>query len=78
MAMKHPWIQRLVAIVAITCLWAGSALAAPPAAGFQPEVKFARVGDIRIAYYTRGQGEPLLMINGIPNDFRVPRQTIER
>jgi hypothetical protein len=59
MAMKHPWIQRLVAIVAIVCLWAGSALAAPPPAGFRPEVKFAQVGDIRMAYYTRGQGEPL-------------------
>ncbi|MCS5698884.1 alpha/beta hydrolase [Cyanobium sp. FGCU-52] len=62
--MKHPWIQRLVVIVAIACLWAGSALAAPAPAGFRPEVKFAQVGDIRMAYYTRGQGEPLLMING--------------
>ena len=62
--MKHPWMQRLVAIVAITCLWAGSALAAPPPAGFRPEVKFAQVGDIRMAYDTKGQGEPLLMING--------------
>jgi len=49
MAMKHPWIQRHVAIVTITCLWAGSALAAAPATGFRPEVKFARVGDIRMA-----------------------------
>jgi pimeloyl-ACP methyl ester carboxylesterase len=64
MVMKHSWIHRLVAIVAITCLWADSALAAQPPAGFRPEVKFARVGDIRMAYYTRGQGDPLLMING--------------
>lgn len=62
--MKHPWIQRVVVVVAIVCQWAGSALAAPTPAGFRPEVKFAQVGDIRMAYYTRGRGEPLLMING--------------
>lgn len=28
------------------------------------EVKTAQVGDVKIAYHTRGQGEPLLMING--------------
>ncbi len=33
-------------------------------AQFKPEVKFAQVGDVQLAYYTRGQGEPLLMING--------------
>ena len=30
----------------------------------KPEVKYAQVGDVKLAYYTRGQGEPLLMING--------------
>lgn len=33
-------------------------------AGFKPEVKFAQVGDVKLAYYIRGEGEPLLMING--------------
>lgn len=30
----------------------------------KPEVKFAQVGEVKLAYYTKGQGEPLLMING--------------
>lgn len=33
-------------------------------AQFKPEVKFAQVGDIQLAYYVRGKGEPLVMING--------------
>lgn len=33
-------------------------------AQFKAEVKTVDVGDIKIAYYIRGQGEPLLMING--------------
>lgn len=34
------------------------------AADFKPEIKYAEVNDVKLAYYTRGQGEPLLMING--------------
>ena len=30
----------------------------------KPEIKYAQIGDVKLAYYTRGQGEPLLMING--------------
>jgi pimeloyl-ACP methyl ester carboxylesterase len=30
----------------------------------QVEVKHVQVGDVKIAYYTRGQGEPMLMIAG--------------
>ena len=33
-------------------------------AEFKPEVKFAQVGDVKLAYYIRGEGEPLLLING--------------
>ncbi len=33
-------------------------------AQFTAEVKTVEVGDIKIAYYIRGQGKPLLMING--------------
>lgn len=33
-------------------------------AEFKPDVQFAQVDDVKLAYYTRGQGEPLLMING--------------
>lgn len=31
---------------------------------FKAEVKYAQVGDVKLAYYIRGTGEPLLMING--------------
>lgn len=30
----------------------------------KPEVKYVQVGDVQLAYYTLGQGDPLLMING--------------
>lgn len=33
-------------------------------AAFKPEVKMIEIDDVKIAYYTRGQGEPLFMING--------------
>lgn len=33
-------------------------------AQFKPEVKMIEVNGIKIAYYTRGQGAPLFMING--------------
>jgi pimeloyl-ACP methyl ester carboxylesterase len=35
-----------------------------PASTFKAEVKYAQVGDVKLAYYIRGTGEPLLMING--------------
>ena len=47
-------------LVVFLCLGLRSTLHAQ----FKPEVKFAQVGDVQLAYYTRGQGEPLLMING--------------
>lgn len=28
------------------------------------EVKYAQVGEVKLAYYTRGQGEPMILING--------------
>lgn len=31
---------------------------------FKAEVKYAQVGDVKLAYYTRGEGKPLVMING--------------
>lgn len=30
----------------------------------EPDVKYVEVGDVKLAYYTRGQGKPLVMING--------------
>lgn len=34
------------------------------AAQFKPEIKYAQVGEVKLAYYTRGKGEPMLMIMG--------------
>jgi pimeloyl-ACP methyl ester carboxylesterase len=31
---------------------------------FKPEVRYAQVGEIKLAYYIRGEGQPLVMING--------------
>lgn len=33
-------------------------------ADFKPYIKFAEVNDVKLAYYIRGEGEPLLLING--------------
>lgn len=33
-------------------------------AQFKPEIKTIEVDEVKIAYYTRGQGKPLFMING--------------
>ena len=33
-------------------------------AEFKPEVKFSEVNGVKLAYYIRGEGEPLLLING--------------
>jgi len=54
--MKH----TLLAIIAALC----AALPSPLHAEFKPEVKYAEVNDVKLAYYIRGEGEPLLMING--------------
>lgn len=38
--------------------------AAPEAAQASPEIKHVEVNGVKLAYYTRGQGRPLVMING--------------
>jgi pimeloyl-ACP methyl ester carboxylesterase len=51
-------------LLAITVALLCTALPSPLHAEFKPEIKYAQVGDVKLAYYTRGEGEPLLMING--------------
>lgn len=53
------WSRNLI-YVALFCISIGSSAHAQ----FTPEVKTIEVGDIKMAYYIRGQGKPLLMING--------------
>jgi pimeloyl-ACP methyl ester carboxylesterase len=60
-------IFKLVFVCFIAMLGAhtyAQASKAAPNAQIKPEIKYAQVGDVKLAYYTRGQGEPLLMING--------------
>jgi pimeloyl-ACP methyl ester carboxylesterase len=55
-------MKRTLPALTFALLCAG--LPSPLHAGFKPEIKYAQVGDVKLAYYTRGEGEPLLMING--------------
>ncbi len=48
-------------LLAAVALCAGSAAAE---AGFRPKIKHAEVNGVSLAYYMRGHGKPLLMING--------------
>lgn len=55
------------AVLACSLIAAAFAFTASPAAadaGFKPEIKYAEVNGVKLAYYTRGSGKPLLMING--------------
>ena len=56
-------MKRLLPALAVFLLCAGfhSTL---HAADFKPEIKYAEVNDVKLAYYIRGEGEPLLLING--------------
>ncbi|MBU3666790.1 MAG: alpha/beta hydrolase [Chthoniobacterales bacterium] len=51
----------LLAAIALLC---AAGLPSPLHADFKPEIKYAEVNDVKLAYYIRGEGEPLLMING--------------
>jgi len=53
------WTQRLLS-VAMLCI----GLSTGAHAEFKAEVKTVTVGDVKLAYYIRGEGKPLVMING--------------
>lgn len=36
----------------------------PADAAFKPKIQYVQVGDVKLAYYVRGKGKPLVMING--------------
>lgn len=56
---KLSWRVLAFGVAAVLAGFATSAQA-----GFKAEVKYADVGEIKMAYYTRGQGDPLIMIMG--------------
>ena len=57
-------MQITGALAAFAAVALSGGLALPAHAAFKAEVKYAEVGDIKMAYYTRGQGEPMIMIMG--------------
>ena len=60
--MSRNYLRRTVLTLTATFLVAG--VIAPSEASSKVKIQFAQVGDIKMAYYTRGQGEPLFLING--------------
>jgi len=61
--MRRAFLKHCFLALAGVGLYAG--VGSPlQAAAFQAEVKYAQVGDVKLAYYVRGQGKPLVMING--------------
>ena len=63
--MNHHFIGiRTFAGLSFVFLLALFGFADPAQAQFKAEVKYAQVGEVRLAYYTRGQGDPMILING--------------
>jgi pimeloyl-ACP methyl ester carboxylesterase len=59
--MKSKIMNLLLAFLA-GIVWTLSPAAAQTRS--TPKIQFAQVGEIKMAYYTRGKGEPLFLING--------------
>ncbi len=55
------WIRNFFISITALCLITSHASVS---AQEKPVIKYAEVDGVKLAYYTRGQGEPLLMING--------------
>lgn len=53
------WTYRL-----LSTLFLSISICSSVHAQFKADVKTINVGDVKLAYYIRGQGEPLIMING--------------
>jgi pimeloyl-ACP methyl ester carboxylesterase len=50
--------------LAIGVIGLSAAMHTPLAAASGPQVQFVEVGDVKLAYYVRGEGKPLVLING--------------
>lgn len=51
-------------LLALSVAFVAASINPPADAIAKVKVQFAQVGDIKMAYYTRGQGQPLFLING--------------
>lgn len=58
--MKRAFLRT--GILAVTI--AGLVAMTYASANAEPEVKYAQVGDVKLAYYVRGEGKPLVLVNG--------------
>ncbi|MFM8795063.1 MAG: alpha/beta hydrolase [Acidimicrobiales bacterium] len=61
--MRRDFLKHRFLALAAVGLCAGCSRP-PDQPAFRAEVKYAQVGDVKLAYYTRGEGKPLVMING--------------
>ena len=48
----------------VATLFISLSLSIPAQAQEKPEVKYAQVGDVKLAYYLKGQGDPMILIMG--------------
>ncbi|QWD64052.1 alpha/beta fold hydrolase [Polynucleobacter sp. MWH-UH2A] len=63
--MNHYFIGiRTLVGLSFVLLLVSFGFAGPVQAQFKAEVKYAQVGEVRLAYYTRGQGDAMILING--------------
>ncbi len=60
--MRFRSIKSSMLALAVFGLCAG--MSPTVGAAFKLQVKHAQVGDVKLAYYVRGEGKPLVMING--------------
>lgn len=60
--MKRIFLRH--AMLAVAALFVAAIFISPTAANSKVKIQFAQVGEIKMGYYTRGQGEPLFLING--------------
>ena len=51
-------------LLVLTALAACAITAPARADDFKADVKYVQVGDVKLAYYMRGEGKPLVMVNG--------------
>lgn len=60
--MRHAFLRHCV--LALAALGLCLSLKAPAEAAFKPKIQYVQVGEVKLAYYVRGKGKPLVMING--------------
>jgi pimeloyl-ACP methyl ester carboxylesterase len=61
--MMKRYIQNLL-LLTFGMVALSACMVSPLQAAFKANVKYLQVGDVKLAYYVRGQGKPLVMVNG--------------